>query len=815
MANGDDKATLSSLMDSTARQEVNPEELELDIEIASPGTFEPKMTDASEGVEISEAEDGGVIVDFDPSEMMMVDENDFYRNLAEEMDDGDLATISNELLSEYEANRSSRSDWEDSYSKGLELLGYTYEDRTMPFRGATGVTHPLLAEAATQFQAQAFNELLPPGGPVRTAVMGELTREKQAQAERVKEFMNYYITNVMEDYTPEFDQMLFYLPLAGSTFKKVYFDATIDRAVSKFVPAEDLVVPYTATDLDTCPNVTQVVKMPLNDVRKRQVTGFYRDIQVLPSQGEEATDIAQAMEKIEGVQPNMIDYDCTLLECHVDLDLPGFEEMGEDGEPTGIKIPYVVTISEDNGQVLSVRRNYNEEDELKRKIQYFVHYKFLPGFGFYGLGLIHTIGGLSRTATAALRQLIDAGTFSNLPAGFKARGMRIRDDEEPLQPGEFRDVDAPGGAIRDSLLPLPFKGPDQTLFNLLGFVVEAGRRFATITDLKVGDGNQGAAVGTTVAMLEQGSRVMSAVHKRLHYAMKKEFKMLSRVMSEYLPQEYPFSVEGGDSSIMAADFDDRVDVIPVSNPNVFSQAQRIALAQSQLQIAQQAPQMHDLHEAYRRVYEALGVRDIDKILLPQSSDEPEPKDPAQENIDALSDTVLKAFEGQDHDAHIITHLTFGTSPMVAQNPIVAINLQKHVLEHVKIKAQEQAAVQLMQQTGGQPLNQELELELDSMVARIVAQEMQNLKQLSAQISGQGQEGPDPLVQLKQQELQLDAQRQEAELAMDQQELAMDQQRMRNKQAEFQQRLQSQERQTQARIQAALERELLKQQNKGG
>lgn len=815
MANGDDKATLSSLMDSTARQETNPEEIELDIEIASPGTFEPKMTESSEGIEISEEEDGGVIVDFDPSEMVMVDDGDFYRNLADELDDGDLSAISNELLSEYESNRSSRSDWEDSYSKGLELLGYTYEDRTMPFRGATGVTHPLLAEAATQFQAQAFNELLPAGGPIRTAVMGEITRDKQAQAERVKEFMNYYITDVMEDYTPEFDQMLFYLPLAGSTFKKVYFDETIDRAVSKFVPAEDLVVPYTATDLDTCPNITQVVKMPLNDVRKRQVTGFYRDIQVLPSQGENVDDISQAMEKIEGVQPNMIDYDCTLLECHVDLDLPGFEEMGEDGEPTGIKIPYVVTISEDNGQVLSIRRNYNEEDDLKRKIQYFVHYKFLPGFGFYGLGLIHTIGGLSRTATAALRQLIDAGTFSNLPAGFKARGMRIRDDDEPLQPGEFRDVDAPGGAIRDSLLPLPFKGPDQTLFNLLGFVVDAGRRFATITDMKVGDGNQNAAVGTTVAMLEQGSRVMSAVHKRLHYAMRKEFKMLSRVMSEYLPQEYPFSVQGGDRSIMASDFDDRVDVVPVSNPNVFSQAQRIALAQSQLQIAQQAPQMHDLHEAYRRVYEALGVRDIDKILLPQSSDEPVPKDPAQENIDVLSDTVLKAFEGQDHDAHIITHLTFGSSPMVAQNPIVAINLQKHILEHVKIKAQEQAAVQLMQQTGGQPLDQELELELDAMVARIVAQEMQNLKQLSAQISGQGQEGPDPLVQLKQQELQLDAQRQQAELQLDQQELAMDQQRMQNKRQEFQQRLQSQERQTQARIQAALERELLKQQNQGG
>ena len=812
MANGDDKATLSSLMDSTARSEITPEEIELDIEIASPGTFEPKMMETSEGVEIEREEDGSAIVDFDPTEVIVIDENEFFRNLADEIDDRDLSAIANELLSEYEANRSSRSEWEDTYSKGLELLGYSYEDRTMPFRGATGVTHPLLAEAATQFQAQAFNELLPPGGPVRTAVMGEVTRDKEGQAGRVKEFMNYYITSVMEDYTPEFDQMLFYLPLAGSTFKKVYFDETMDRAVSKFVPAEDLVVPYSASDLETCPNVTQVVKMPLNDVRKRQVAGFYRDIQVLPSQGEEMDSISQAIEKIEGVQPNMVDYDCTLLECHVDLDIPGFEEIGEDDEPTGIKIPYVVTISEDNGQVLSVRRNYNEEDDLKRKIQYFVHYKFLPGFGFYGLGLIHTIGGLSRTATAALRQLVDAGTFSNLPAGFKARGLRIRDDDEPLQPGEFRDVDAPGGAIRDSLMPLPFKGPDQTLFQLLGFVVDAGQRFATITDLKVGDGNQGAAVGTTVAMLEQGSRVMSAVHKRLHYAMRKEFKILSRLMSEYLPQEYPYTVEGGDQSVMASDFDDRVDVVPVSNPNVFSQAQRIALAQAQLQSAMQAPQMHDMYEAYRRVYEALGVRDIDKLLIPQSSEDLIPKDPAQENIDALSDTQLKAFEGQDHDAHIMAHMSFGTSGMVAQNPLVATMLQKHILEHVKIKAQEQAAVQLMQQTGGQPLTPELELELDALVARLVAQEMQNLKQIGAQLSGAGgPPPPDPLVELKQQELQLDAQKQQAELQMDQQELAMDQQRMENKQREFQQRLASQERQTQARIQAALERELLKQQ----
>ena len=514
------------------------------------------------------------------------------------------------------------------------------------------------------------------------------------------------------------------------------------------------------------------------------------------------------MDKLEGVEPSNVDYDCTLLECHVNLDLDGFEDMGEDGEPTGIKIPYIVTISEDNGQILSIRRNFKEDDDLKKKIQYFVHYKFLPGFGFYGLGLIHTIGGLSRTATAALRQLIDAGTLSNLPAGFKARGLRVRDDEEPLQPGEFRDVDAPGGAIRDSLMPLPFKGPDGTLFQLLGFVVDAGRRFATITDMKVGDGNQQAAVGTTVALLEQGSRVMSAVHKRLHYGMRQEFKLLARVMSEYLPQEYPYAVMGGDRTIMRQDFDDRVDVIPVSNPNSFSQAQRISLAQSQLQMAMQAPQIHDLHEAYRRMYEALGVDDIDKILIAPSSEDPIPKDPAQENIDTIDNVQLKAFEGQDHDAHIMAHLTFGTVTYVAGATAV-ISLQKHIIEHVKLKSQEMATAQLLQQTGGQPLTPDLELQLESMVAQMNAQEFAKLKQLTAQVTGQG---PDPLVQLKQQELQLDAQKQQADIQMDQAELQLDQQRMANKQTEFQQRLASQERQTQARIDAAREREIMKMRN---
>ena len=808
MANGDDKALLSSLMDSTTAPEVEEAEMELDIEIAAPGTFVGSVNDIlPEGIEIEPQDDGGVIVDLDPMAMMGLSSGDFYGNLAEELDDRDLGALSSRLLEDFESNKSSRSEWEDAYSKGLELLGYNYEERTMPFRGATGVTHPLLAEAATQFQAQAFNELLPPSGPVRTSVVGEKTKGNEAQAFRVKEFMNYYITNVMDEYTPEFDQMLFYLPLAGSTFKKVYFDEAIDRAVSKFVPAEDIVVPYGATDLDSCENITQVVKMSLNDLRIRQVMGFYRDISVIPSQSDDG-QISGELDKLEGMEPSNLDYDCTLLECHVNLDLSGFEDMGEDGEPTGIKVPYIVTISEDNGQILSIRRNFREDDDRKKKIQYFVHYKFLPGFGFYGLGLIHTIGGLSRTATAALRQLIDAGTLSNLPAGFKARGLRVRDDEEPLQPGEFRDVDAPGGAIRDSLMPLPFKGPDGTLMQLLGFVVDAGRRFATITDMKVGDGNQQAAVGTTVALLEQGSRVMSAVHKRLHYSMKQEFRLLARVMSEYLPQEYPYAVSGGDRTIMREDFDDRVDVIPVSNPNTFSQAQRIAMAQSQLEMAMQAPQMHDMHEAYRRMYEALGVNDIDKILIAPSSEDPIPKDPAQENIDALNMVQLKAFEGQDHDAHILSHLIFATSPLLQSIPQVLINLQKHILEHVKIKSQELATAQMLQQTNGQPLTPEQELELEAMTARINAEEFQKLKQLSAQISGQGQ-GPDPLIQLKQQELQMDQQQMQQDAQMDQAELQLDQQRMQNKATEFQQRLASQERQTQARIDAALQRELLK------
>jgi hypothetical protein len=803
----EERKSVGSLMDNNVPAQLDEEDLRAEIELELPMSQETEVLAIAGGeapeIEITAEEDGGVVIDFDPN-ADMGDDTDFYGNLAENMSDSELGRIAGELTSEFDANKASRQEWEDTYSNGLDLLGFNYEERTQPFRGASGVTHPLLAEAATQFQAQAFNELLPAGGPVRTAVMGAETQDKTQQAQRVKHFMNYYITSVMEEYTPELDQMLFYLPLAGSTFKKVYFDETLNRAVSKFVPAEQLVVPYETSDLETCPNITQVIRMSLNDLRKKQVAGFYLDIPVIPAQGD-YSNVETEMNRLEGVQSSQIDYDCTVLEVHADLDLEGYEDTDDEGEPTGIKIPYVVTISQDNGQILSIRRNYREDSKEKQKIQYFVHYKFLPGFGFYGLGLIHTIGGLSRTATAALRQLIDAGTLSNLPAGFKARGLRIRDDDDPLQPGEFRDVDAPGGAIRDSLMPLPFKGPDQTLFQLLGFVQDAGRRFATITDMKVGDGNQQAAVGTTIAMLEQGSRVMSAVHKRLHYAMRVEFKLLAQVMSESLPPDYPYSVEGVDASIKAEDFDERVDVVPVSNPNAFSQAQRITLAQTKMQLAAQAPEMHNMYEVFYDMYESLGVRDIDRILKNVPQDEPMPLDPAQENINVLDMAKLNAFEGQDHQSHIMAHMVFGSSPMVSGNPAMAVALQKHIMEHVQIQSREQA-MQMAQQQGAQADP----VQLEALTAQMIAQGMQKVKELSGQLSGAGK--PDPLVELKKQELQIKAQSEQSDAQIDQQKVALDQRGQDIRSDQFDKRLQSQEKQTQARINAGRERELLKLQN---
>jgi hypothetical protein len=762
------------------------------------------------GLNIELEDDGSVVVDFDPF-VGRTSEGDFYDNLAEEVEDRVSSRISSDLLEQYEANKDGRKDWADTYRTGLELLGFKYEERSEPFRGATGVTHPLLAEAVTQFQAQAFGELLPAGGPVNTQILGKIDPKVEAQAERVRTYMNYQITSVMKEYTPEFDQMLFYLPLAGSTFKKVYYDEFLGRAVSKFVPAEQLVVPYTATDLETAENVTHVIQISENELRKKQVAGFYVDVDVEASQSD-PSGLREEMDEISGIEPSRLDSEVTLLECHVDLDLEGFEDIGEDGEPTGIKLPYVVTVSEDDGTVLSIRRNYKPDDENRKKNQYFVHFKFLPGFGFYGLGLIHMIGGLSRTATAALRQLIDAGTLSNLPAGFKTRGLRIRNDDEPLSPGEFRDVDSPGGAIRDSLMLLPYKGADQTLFQLMGFCVEAGQRFAAVSNLQVGDGNQQAAVGTTIAMLEQGAKVMSAIHKRLHHAQKDEFALLAKVFGESLPEEYPYNVVGAERTVKAEDFDERVDVVPVSDPNIFSMSQRVTLAQTELQLAQSAPELHNMYEAFRRMYKAIGVKDVDSILKVVDQEEESPKDPAVENSEAFENVTLKVFQGQNHQAHITAHLLFGASPMVGQLPSVAMSLQKHIMEHVSIQAKEQVASQMIQQLQGQAPTEEQALEIESMVAEAIAQGLQEVKAKSAEISGGGDQ-PDPLIALKEQDLQLREKQDAAENQMDQQRLALDQQKAQQNAQLGQQRIQSQEEIVSARIQAAKEREILKQGNR--
>ena len=720
-------------------------------------------------------------------------ENDFFANLAEDMEEDELGRISADLFDEYENDKSSRDEWSRTYTQGLDLLGFKYEDRSQPFQGASGVTHPLLAEAVTQFSSTAFKEMMPADGPVRTRVVGKESVEVYQQAQRVKEFMNYQITNVMEEYTPELDQMLFYLPLSGSTFKKVYYDGQLGRAVSKFVPAEDLVVPYTATDLDSCERITHVVKQSENDIRKKQVAGFYRDIDLSPSSettSYSSADIKGKIDQIDGIQQTGSADIITLLEMHVDLDLEGFEDKDKSGEPTGIKLPYIVTMEEQSGKVLSIRRNYDEGDEFYKKKQYFVHYKFLPGLGFYGFGLIHLIGGLSRTATQALRQLIDAGTLANLPAGFKTRGLRITDNDQPLQPGEFRDVDAPSGAIREGLMPLPYKEPSQTLFALLGFVVQAGQRFAQIADMQVGDANQQAPVGTTIALLERGSRIMSSIHKRMYYAMQKEFKLLANVIQTYLPDEYPYQVIGGDKSIKQMDFDERVDIIPVADPNIFSMAQRIQLAQTQLQLATSAPQLHNIKEAYMRMYEALGVKDIDKIM---KLEKPEPMSPTKENQKLIDSDKIEAYEGQNHDAHIQAHITFGLSPIVNIMPQIAVDLNKHILEHVSLKARETVDKQIQQaeQTMGQSAQGvQLSEMKEAQVAVLEAQFLAETQQLQSQMSGAGQ--PDPVIQLKQQELQQRAMSDQAKLQIDQAKLGFEQQKLQQKDKIDNARIESQE-----------------------
>jgi hypothetical protein len=678
-------------------------------------------------------------------------EENFYGNLAETMDERTLSRLALDLIADYKKDRVSRLDWEQTYVQGLDLLGFKYQDMTRPFQGATGVTHPLLAESVTQFQAQAYKELLPAEGPVRTEVVGLETPDILKQSERVKDFMNYMLMEEMEEYTPDFDQLLFYLPLSGSAFKKIYYDEILKRAVSKFIPADDLVVPYYATDLKDSERITHVVKMNENDVIKYQKAGFYIDVELIPKQPEQ-TAIQQKLSEIEGVKPSGDTvYQYNILEMHVDLDLSEYEATA-DKEERNIKIPYIVTIDEGSQQVLSVYRNYEPNDPLKTRKEYFVHFKFLPGLGFYGFGLIHMIGGLSRTATSSLRQLLDAGTLANLPAGFKSRGIRIRDDDQPFQPGEFRDVDAPGGNIKDQFQILPFKEPSQTLFQLLGFVVQAGQRFASIADMQVGDGNQQAAVGTTIALLERGSRVMSAIHKRCYYAMKQEFRILAGVFADYLPPEYPYAVYGADRNIKAVDFDGRVDVIPVADPSIYSMAQRVTLANENLKIAMSNPQMHNLREAYRRVYEALGTRQIDDLLIPEK--EPMPEDPATENSKALRMELLKVFPEQDHVAHVNAHTIFMQSRMVQTNPMVYALLQGHISDHIAYQAHGEIGATLMQDPNMVAMQQQdpngYQVQFNSFVAKSAAELTQQL------VQAEGGEQQDPLVMLKQRELDLKA-----------------------------------------------------------
>jgi hypothetical protein len=769
-------------------------------------TEEDKLSEVTpDGAEVIMDEEGGAEINFDPMSEQQVTQ-DHFANIADLLPDDVLGPIGSELNENYMQYKTSRKEWEDTYIKGLDLLGFKYINPTQPFQGASGATHPVLAEAVTQFQAQAYKELLPAMGPVRTQTLGRPSRQKEEQSVRVKNFMNYQIMDVMKEYEPEFDQMLFYLPLAGSAFKKVYYDELLGRAVSKFVQADDLIVPYTATSLADAEAVIHVIKMSENDLRKKQVAGFYRDIEVKPGYDQE-TEVEKKERSLEGIRKTRDEDIFTILECHVNLDIEGFEDMKE-GEPTGIKLPYIVTIEEGSRQVLSIRRNYKQEDPMKLKIQYFVHFRFLPGMGFYGFGLIHMIGGLSRTATTALRQLLDAGTLSNLPAGFKQRGIRVRDEAQAIQPGEFRDVDAPGGNIKDAFMTLPFKEPSQTLLSLMGIVVQAGQRFAAIADMQVGDGNQQAAVGTTIALLERGSRVMSAIHKRLFVGLKQEFNLLAGVFKTYLPPEYPYDVVGAQRNVKATDFDDKVDIVPVADPNIFSQSQRISMAQTELQLAQANPQMHNMYEAFYAMYSAIGVKEIDKILPPPP--QPTPLDPAVENIMALSSKPFQAFKGQNHQAHITSHLNFISTNLARNNPMILGALEKNCFEHISMMAQEQVEVefreemmqlQQMQQMAQQnPAMQQnpqfqqqimqISMKVEARKATLIAEMMQEFKDEENKIMGQF--GNDPIAKLKARELDLRAMDDTAKREQAEQKINLDKSKQLMGQEQFDEKLEQNE-----------------------
>lgn len=740
-----------------------PEE-ELEIEIVNP-----------ESVSI-ETEDGGMMIDFDPNSSGDLPVG-FDENLAEYMDDQDLRTLASELIHLAKSDKESRKDWEETYVKGLEQLGMKIEDRSTPWPGACGVQHPVLSEAVVRFQAQTITEIFPNDGPVKVKMFGKMTDEKEKQSFRVKEYMNYLITEEMPEYRSETEKMLFNLALAGSAFRKVYWDPSMGRPCSMFVPAEDLLVSYGAPSLEMAERVTCVMKKTSNEVRKLQVSGFYRDVDLTSSYSEES-DIQEKYDDLTGDSPSFSSDDRHLLyEMHIDWDLNGFEDM-KDGNPTGVAVPYVITVDSSNSEILSIRRNWMEGDPQKMRRNHFVHYEYLPGMGFYGFGLIHLIGGIAKSATSLLRQLVDAGTLSNLPGGLKARGLRIKGDDSPIMPGEFRDVDVPGGAIRDNITFLPYKDPSNVLHQLLQNIVEEGRRFASITDMKVSDMNQQAPVGTTLAIIERSMKVMNAIQARVHYAMKREFKILSGIVKDYMPEDYEWEVDGGDV-VKAKDFDGRIDVIPVSDPNSSTMAQRIMQYQAALQLASTAPQLYNLSELHRQMLDVLGIQDAEDIV--PTDDDVKPVDPVSENMNILKTDPVKAFMWQDHDSHIQVHLDAAQDPkmlaIVQNSPKskqIEAALSAHVLEHLGFKYRREIEKELGVELPPpeQHLPQDIEVRISALVAeagsRLLGRDV-----AEAQLKEQMAKMKDPVIQQQNRELDIEEEKVQSKIKTDAARIAAD------------------------------------------
>jgi hypothetical protein len=746
-------------------------------------------------------EEGGMVIDFDPnaSELMGVRHDS---NLAEFMSEGDLDTLASELVAQFESDRNSRADWEDSYIRGLDLLGLKFEDRSTPWEGACGVFHPMLSEAVIRFQAQTIQEIYPASGPVKTSIVGKLTDEKTKQAHRVENYLNYLITQRMTEYRTETEKLLFSLPIAGSAFRKVYFDPNMDRPCAMFVPAEDFVVSYGASDLSTCERATHVMKKTSNEIRKLQVAGFYSDID-LPPPAPDISEIQQKYNRLTGDSENYeFDNRHTLLEMHVDIDLLGFEDTDR-GAPTGIALPYVVTIDKSSRTILAVRRNWYEDDPKKLKRDHYVHYQYLPGLGFYGFGLVHMIGGLSKSATSLLRQLVDAGTLANLPGGLKSRGLRIKGDDTPIMPGEFRDVDVPGGAIRDNITFLPYKEPSNVLYQLLGDIVQEGRRFASAADVKASDINGEAPVGTTLAVLEREMKVMSAVQARVHAAVSNELKILSEIVKDYGPGVYPYDLEDG--QVMVEDFDDRVDIIPVSDPNAGTMAQRIMQYQAALQLAASAPQMYDMPLLHRQMLDVLGIQDADKIV--PTENDIKPTDPVTENMNILNGDPVKAFIYQDHEAHIQVHMAAAENPEMQKLIKKAPNakamqaaMSAHIAEHVafayRAKIEQQLGVELP--GPDEKLPEDIELRISRLVAP-AADQVTGKAQMMAQAEQNAKQMQDPIVQMQQKELAIKEQQAVAKAQSEMAKIQVDLEKSRNKSMVDLQKMEQQERIESARL----------------